>query len=138
TPASALLMAKALQQAGVPDGVFNLVFGVPAEVCPYILRSKVIRKLTFTGSVPVGKELVKIAADNMIRTTMELGGHAPVLVFDDADLDSTLDMSVTAKFRNAGQVCVSPTRYYVHESLYERFVAGFTARVEKLQIGNPL
>ena len=138
TPASALLMAKALQEAGVPDGVFNVVFGVPAEVCPYILRSKVIRKLTFTGSVPVGKELVKIAADNMIRTTMELGGHAPVLVFDDADLDSTLDMSVTAKFRNAGQVCVSPTRYYVHESLYERFVAGFTARVEKLQIGNPL
>lgn len=138
TPASALLMAKALQEAGVPDGVFNVVFGNPAEVCPYILRSKIIRKLTFTGSIPVGKELVKIAAENMIRTTMELGGHAPVLVFDDVNLESVLDMSVTAKFRNAGQVCVSPTRFYVHESLYAKFVEGFTARVKAMKIGNPL
>jgi succinate-semialdehyde dehydrogenase/glutarate-semialdehyde dehydrogenase len=138
TPASALLIAKALQEAGVPDGVVNVVFGNPAEVCPYILRSKIIRKLTFTGSIPVGKELVKIAAGNMIRTTMELGGHAPVLVFEDADLETTLDLSVMAKFRNAGQVCVSPTRYYIHESLYEKFVAGFTARATRLKVGNPL
>ena len=138
TPASALLMARALQQAGVPDGVFNVVFGVPAEVCPYILRSKVIRKMTFTGSVPVGKQLMQIAAENMIRTTMELGGHAPVLIFEDADLETTLDMSVTSKFRNAGQVCVSPTRYFVHESLYKKFVDGFTARVNKIKVGNPL
>jgi succinate-semialdehyde dehydrogenase/glutarate-semialdehyde dehydrogenase len=114
------------------------VFGVPAEVCPYILRSPVIRKLSFTGSIPVGKELVKIAAENMIRTTMELGGHAPVLVFEDANLESTLDMAVTAKYRNGGQVCVSPTRYFVHESLYEKFVAGFTTRVNNMKIGNPL
>lgn len=138
TPASALLMAKALQEAGVPDGVVNVVFGVPGEVCPYILRSKIIRKLTFTGSVPIGKELMKICAENMIRTTMELGGHAPVLVFEDANLEHTLDLSVAAKFRNGGQVCVSPTRYYVHEALYEKFVAGFTARVNKMKIGNPL
>lgn len=138
TPASALLMAKALQEAGVPDGVVNVVFGTPAEVCPYILRSKIIRKLSFTGSIPVGKELVKIAAENMIRTTMELGGHAPVLVFEDVDLENTLDMCVTAKYRNGGQVCVSPTRYYVHESLYEKFVAGFTERVNRMKIGNPL
>ncbi len=138
TPASALLIAKALQEAGVPDGVVNVVFGVPAEVCPYILRSKVIRKLTFTGSIPIGKELMKICAENMLRTTMELGGHAPVLVFEDANLETTLDMSVTAKYRNGGQVCVSPTRYFVHESLYEKFVSGFTARVNKMKIGNPL
>ena len=138
TPASALLMAKALQEAGVPDGVVNVVFGDPTEVCPYILRSKVIRKLSFTGSIPVGKELMKIAAENMTRTTMELGGHAPVLVFEDVNLESTLDMCVTAKYRNGGQVCVSPTRYYVHESLYEKFVVGFTERVNKMKIGNPL
>lgn len=138
TPASALLMAKALQEAGLPDGVANVVFGVPSEVCPYILKSEVIRKMTFTGSVPIGKELMKIAADRMIRTTMELGGHAPVLVFDDVDLEKTLDMCVTAKYRNGGQVCVSPTRYFVHASIYQKFVAGFTARVNKMKLGNPL
>lgn len=138
TPASAILMAKALQEAGVPDGTVNLVFGVPAEVCPYILRSGIVRKLTFTGSVPIGKELMKICADKMIRTTMELGGHAPVLVFEDVNVEHVLDMSVMAKFRNGGQVCVSPTRYYIHESIYEKFVDGFTARVNKMKIGNPL
>jgi succinate-semialdehyde dehydrogenase/glutarate-semialdehyde dehydrogenase len=138
TPATAILMTKVLQEAGVPDGVINVVFGVPAEVCPYILRSPVIRKLTFTGSIPVGKELMKICAENMIRTTMELGGHAPVLVFEDANLENVLDLSVAAKYRNGGQVCVSPTRYFVHASLYAQFVAGFSARVNKLKTGNPL
>jgi succinate-semialdehyde dehydrogenase / glutarate-semialdehyde dehydrogenase len=138
TPASAILMAKALQEAGVPDGVVNVVFGVPGEVCPYILRSKVIRKLSFTGSIPIGKEIMKLCAENMIRTTMELGGHAPVLVFEDADLEKTLDLAVTSKYRNGGQVCVSPTRFFVHESLYEQFVEGFTTRVNNMKIGNPL
>lgn len=138
TPASALLMAKALQDAGVPDGTVNVVFGVPSEVCPYILRSGVVRALTFTGSVPVGKELSKICAENMVRTTMELGGHAPVLVFEDADIEKTLDLCVTAKLRNGGQVCVSPTRYYVHESIYRKFVEGFTARVNNAKVGDPL
>lgn len=138
TPASALLIAKALQEAGVPDGVVNVVFGVPGEVCPYVLRSKSIRKLSFTGSIPIGKELMKLCSENMIRTTMELGGHAPVLVFDDVDLEKTLDLAVTSKYRNGGQVCVSPTRFFVHESLYARFVEGFAARVGKMKIGNPL
>jgi succinate-semialdehyde dehydrogenase / glutarate-semialdehyde dehydrogenase len=138
TPASAILMAKALQEAGVPDGVVNVVFGVPGEVCPYILRSKVIRKLSFTGSIPIGKEIMKLCAENMIRTTMELGGHAPVLVFEDADLEKTLDLAVTSKYRNGGQVCVSPTRFFVHESLYAKFVEGFTTRVNNMKIGNPL
>lgn len=138
TPASALLIAKALQEAGVPDGVLAIVFGVPAEVSSYLLGSPIIRKMSFTGSIPVGKELVKIAADNMIRTTMELGGHAPVLVFDDIDLDAVLDMAVAAKFRGGGQVCVSPTRFYVHHSLHAKFVSGFTERVNKIKIGNGL
>ena len=138
TPASALEVARCLQDAGVPDGVFSVVFGVPAEVSGYLLGSPVIRKMSFTGSIPVGKSLMKLSADNMIRTTMELGGHAPVLVFDDVDLDSVLDQSVTAKFRNAGQVCVSPTRFYVHESHYEKFIEGFTERVEQVKVGNGL
>jgi succinate-semialdehyde dehydrogenase/glutarate-semialdehyde dehydrogenase len=138
TPASALIMAKALQDAGVPDGVVNVVFGVPSEVCPYILRSGVVRALSFTGSVPIGKELSSICAEKMVRTTMELGGHAPVLVFDDVDVEKTLDLCVTAKLRNGGQVCVSPTRYYVHESIYPQFVEGFTKRVNNAKLGDPL
>ncbi len=138
TPASAILMVKALQEAGVPDGVVNLVFGVPSEICPYILRSGVIRKLSFTGSIPIGKELVKICAEKMIRTTMELGGHGPVLVFDDVNLEQVLDMCATAKCRNGGQVCVSPTRYFIHASIFDKFVEGFTARINKVRVGNPL
>jgi len=138
TPASALEVARCLQDAGVPDGVFSVVFGVPAEVSSYLLASPVIRKMSFTGSIPVGKSLMKLSADNMIRTTMELGGHGPVLVFDDVDLDGVLDQAVAAKFRNAGQVCVSPTRFYVHESRYEKFIQGFTERVEKVTVGNGL
>lgn len=138
TPASALEVARCLQDAGVPDGVFSVVFGVPAEVSSYLLASPIIRKMSFTGSIPVGKQLMKLSADNMIRTTMELGGHAPVLVFDDVDLDSVIEQSVTAKFRNAGQVCVSPTRFLVHESHYDAFVEGFTERVEQLNVGNGL
>ncbi len=138
TPASAILMAKALQQAGLPDGVVNLVFGVPSEVCPYILRSGIVRKLTFTGSVPIGKELMKICAERMVRTTMELGGHGPVLVFDDVNLEQVLDMCATAKCRNGGQVCVSPTRFYIHASIYDKFVEGFVARINKVKVGNPL
>ena len=118
--------------------MLSVVYGVPHVISTYLLSSPIIRKMSFTGSVPVGKALMKLAADNMIRTTMELGGHAPVLVFEDADLESTLDMAVAAKFRNAGQVCVSPTRFYVHESLHARFVEGFTARVNKIVVGNGL
>jgi succinate-semialdehyde dehydrogenase/glutarate-semialdehyde dehydrogenase len=138
TPATALLMAKCLQDAGLPDGVLSIVFGVPHIVSTYLLNSPIIRKMSFTGSVPVGKALMKQAAENMIRTTMELGGHAPVLVFEDADVDAVLDMSVAAKFRNGGQVCVSPTRFLIHESLFEKFVKGFTARTNEIQVGNPL
>ena len=138
TPACAIVIAQALIEAGVPAGVINVVFGVPSEVSQHLLTSPIIRAMSFTGSVPVGKLLAKISAEGMKRTTMELGGHAPVLVFDDVDVEAVLDLAVAAKFRNAGQVCVSPTRFYVHHSIYERFVAGFTARARAQQVGNGL
>jgi succinate-semialdehyde dehydrogenase / glutarate-semialdehyde dehydrogenase len=137
-PASALEVARALVDAGLPKGVMSMVFGVPSEVSTHLLASPIIRKLSFTGSTRVGKQLMKLAADGMKRTTMELGGHAPVLVFDDVDVDHVLDLSAASKFRNSGQVCISPTRYYVHEKIYNRFVDGFAARARSLPVGDGL
>lgn len=136
TPASAMAIVQALLDAGLPAGVCQLVFGVPDEVSRHLLASPVIRKLSFTGSTAVGKHLARLAADTMKRTTMELGGHAPVIVFDDCDLEKTVDALAAAKFRNAGQVCVSPTRFYVQEGIHDRFVAAFTARVGALPVGD--
>ncbi len=138
TPASALEVARALMDAGLPKGVMSIVFGVPSEISTHLLASPVIRKLSFTGSTRVGKQLMKLAADGMKRTTMELGGHAPVIVFDDVDVETVLDLSATSKFRNAGQVCVSPTRYYVHENIYRQFVDGFAARARSWTVGDGL
>ncbi|MGH9688274.1 MAG: NAD-dependent succinate-semialdehyde dehydrogenase [Candidatus Acidiferrales bacterium] len=138
TPASALAVARCLMEAGLPEGVLSIVFGVPAEISTYLLASPIIRKISFTGSIPVGKHLMKLAAEGMKRTTMELGGHAPVLVFDDVDVDQVLDACVAAKYRNAGQVCVSPTRFYAHEKIYNRFVEGFAARAKAVQVGDGL
>ncbi len=138
TPASGLAVARCLVDAGLPKGVLSIVYGVPSEISTYLLASPVIRAISFTGSIPVGKQLMRLAADGMKRTTMELGGHAPVLVFDDVDVDKVLDASVVAKYRNAGQVCVSPTRYYVHEKIYNRFVEGFAARAKGWPVGNGL
>jgi succinate-semialdehyde dehydrogenase/glutarate-semialdehyde dehydrogenase len=138
TPASALEVARALEDAGLPKGVLSVVFGVPAEVSQHLLASPIIRAISFTGSVPVGKQLMKLAAEGMKRTTMELGGHAPVLVFDDVDVNQVLDLAVGAKYRNAGQVCVSPTRFYVHKAVYGRFVEGFAERAQALRVGDGL
>jgi succinate-semialdehyde dehydrogenase/glutarate-semialdehyde dehydrogenase len=135
---SALGIGQALLDAGLPPGVMSIVFGVPAEVSTHLVASPIIRKVSFTGSVPVGKHLTQLAAEGMKRTTMELGGHGPVLVFDDVDVEHVLDLATTAKFRNAGQVCVSPTRFYVHESIYERFAAGFAERTRDWVVGNGL
>jgi succinate-semialdehyde dehydrogenase/glutarate-semialdehyde dehydrogenase len=136
TPASALAIARALSDAGLPKGVLSIVFGVPAEVSSYLIASPVIRKISFTGSTAVGKQLLKLSAEGVKRTTMELGGHAPVLVFDDVDVDQVIEQSVVTKYRNAGQICVSPTRFYVHEKIYERFVAGFATRAAALPVGD--
>ncbi len=138
TPGSTVAIARALDDAGLPKGVFQLVHGVPDMVSRHLIASPVIRKVSFTGSIPVGKHLMKLCADSMTRVTMELGGHAPVLIFDDCDLDKTLDMVVPQKFRNAGQVCVSPTRFYVQESIYEAFIKGFATRTRGVTIGSGL
>jgi succinate-semialdehyde dehydrogenase/glutarate-semialdehyde dehydrogenase len=138
TPASALAVAQALVDAGAPPGVLQIVFGVPSQISQHLISSPVIRAVHFTGSIPVGKQLTQLAAAGMKRTTMELGGHAPVLVFDDADVEAVLDAAVGAKFRNAGQVCVSPTRFYVQEGIYQRFASGFAERVRKLKVGDGL
>jgi succinate-semialdehyde dehydrogenase / glutarate-semialdehyde dehydrogenase len=137
-PAAAIEVVRALLDAGLPQGVVQLVFGVPDEVSRHLLASPIIRKLSFTGSTAVGKHLLALAAATVKRTTMELGGHAPVIVFDDADLDKTVEMLATAKFRNSGQVCVSPTRFYVQEGIYDRFTKAFTERVRKVNVGDGL
>ncbi len=138
TPGNTLAIARALDDAGLPKGVFQLVHGVPDMVSRHLIGSKVIRKVSFTGSIPVGKHLMKLAADNVTKITLELGGHAPVLIFDDCDLEKTLDMVVPQKFRNAGQVCVSPTRFYVQEGIYDAFIKGFAERTEKVKVGDGL
>jgi len=138
TPGNTLAIAEALDAAGLPKGVFQLVHGVPDMVSRKLIGSKIIRKVSFTGSIPVGKHLMKLAADNVTKITLELGGHAPVLIFDDCDLEKTLDMVVPQKFRNAGQVCVSPTRFYVQEGIYDAFIKGFAERTKRLKVGNGL
>ena len=137
-PGSALEVLNSLLDAGLPKEVASCVFGVPDQVSRHLLASPIIRKVSFTGSVAVGKHLMKLAADGAKRTTMELGGHGPVLIFEDADLDKALDLLVPHKFRNSGQVCVSPTRFYVQENVYERFSREFAVRAGKLKVGNGL
>jgi succinate-semialdehyde dehydrogenase/glutarate-semialdehyde dehydrogenase len=137
-PASAMAVVQALLDAGLPPGVVQLVYGVPDEVSRRLLASPVIRKLSFTGSVPVGKHLMQLAAQTMKRTTLELGGHAPVVIFEDADVDKAVEMLVLAKTRNAGQVCVSPTRFYLQDSIHDRFVAAFVRRLGRVRMGDGL
>jgi succinate-semialdehyde dehydrogenase/glutarate-semialdehyde dehydrogenase len=137
-PGSALAVLQCLLDAGLPKEVGQAVFGVPDEVSRRLLASPVIRKVSFTGSTAVGKHLMKLAADDCKRTTMELGGHGAVLVFDDADLERALNTMVAAKFRNAGQVCVSPTRFIVQAKVFQRFTEGFAARASALRVGNGL
>jgi succinate-semialdehyde dehydrogenase/glutarate-semialdehyde dehydrogenase len=138
TPGSAVLLVRAFHDAGLPPGVLNLVFGVPSEVSEYLIPQESVRLVTFTGSVPVGKKLAAMAGDHMKPAIMELGGHAPVIVCDDADGVKTAELSVVGKTRNAGQICVSPTRFYVHESIYDRFCATFAARAKEVKVGNGL
>ena len=136
TPGSPIGLIRCFHDAGVPDGVLNLIYGVPAEISEYLIPSPVIRKISFTGSVPVGKHLAALAAQHMKRTTMELGGHAPVLVFNDVEVDTVAKMLVSAKTRNAGQVCVSPTRFFLQDKVYDRFVASFTDGMKATKVGD--
>lgn len=137
-PASAMAVVQALADAGCPGDVVQLVFGVPDEVSRHLLASPIIRKLSFTGSTSVGKHLMKLAADTVKRTTMELGGHAPVVIFDDCDLDRTVETLAVGKVRNAGQVCVSPTRFYVQQGIHDRFVQAYSERMARMIVGDGL
>lgn len=138
TPGSALGVLQCLLDAGLPKEVAQAVFGVPDEVSRHLLGSPIIRKLSFTGSTVVGKHLTRLASENMQRTTMELGGHGPVLVFGDADIDKAVETAVAGKYRNCGQVCVSPTRFIVEENVFEKFRDGFVERAKAVKVGDGL
>lgn len=138
TPAAPAALVKAFEDAGLPTGVVGLVYGDPAEISTYLITHPVIRKVTFTGSTPVGKQLAALASAHMKRVTMELGGHAPVIICEDADIDSAVKSAGFAKFRNAGQVCISPTRFLVHESLVREFAMAMGKHAESLQVGDGL
>ena len=138
TPASPAELIRAYADAGVPAGVVNLVFGVPSDISEYLIPHPLIRKVSFTGSTVVGKQLAALAGLHMKRVTMELGGHAPVIVFDDADAAVAAKAMAASKFRNAGQVCISPTRFLVQEGIYESFVEQFVASAKALKVGNGL
>jgi succinate-semialdehyde dehydrogenase/glutarate-semialdehyde dehydrogenase len=134
TPASPAELIRAFADAGV----INLVYGVPSEISEYLIPHPVIRKISFTGSTVVGKHLAAMAGQHMKRVTMELGGHAPVIVFDDADIESAAKIMVAAKYRNAGQVCISPTRFLVQEGVYDKFIRQFVEGAKSLKVGNGL
>ncbi|TDY16801.1 succinate semialdehyde dehydrogenase [Paraburkholderia sp. BL6665CI2N2] len=138
TPATAAELGRALVEAGLPAGALNLVYGTPSAISEYLISHPIIRKVSFTGSVPVGKHLAALAGQHMKRATMELGGHAPAMVFSDADIEAASAMLASAKYRNAGQVCVSPTRFLVHESVMENFVQSFVKQVRTIKVGDGL
>ena len=135
TPACAIEIARALHDAGLPPGVLNVVFGVPSEVSEYLIASPLVRKVSFTGSVAVGSHIAGLAAKGIKPATLELGGHAPVLVFDDVNVDNVVKMAATGKFRNAGQVCISPTRFFVHRKIHDAFVERFGQAAAALKVG---
>lgn len=136
TPLSAFALIQLAKKAGVPDGVLNAVAGTTAEISDAIMASPEVRKISFTGSTAVGKTLMRNAAETMKKVSMELGGNAPYIVFDDADIDAAVQGAVANKFRNAGQVCVSVNRFYIHESVYETFVSKLASAVSALKVGN--
>ena len=138
TPASPAELIRAFADAGVPAGAVNLVYGDPAAISSYLIPHPVIRKISFTGSTVVGKQLAALAGQHMKRATMELGGHAPVIVFDDADVAVAAKAMAASKFRNAGQVCISPTRFLVQEGIYDKFVDAFVEQAKALKVGNGL
>ncbi len=136
TPAGALHIAKALHDAGLPPGVLNMVFGAPAEISDYLIRQEQVRLVAFTGSTGVGKHLTTLAAQYMTPVLMELGGHAPVIVCEDTDVEAAAITGAVRKMRNAGQVCTSPTRFFVHESIFEAYTEIFVRRAANTIVGN--
>jgi succinate-semialdehyde dehydrogenase / glutarate-semialdehyde dehydrogenase len=137
-PATARLFVECLVEAGLPQGVVNLVFGNPAAISAQLLASPVVKALTFTGSTAVGKQLAALAAPNLIRPVLELGGHAPVIVWEDANIDHVIATTSPAKFGSAGQSCVAPSRYLVHASLHERFARALADKAKSYKVGHGL
>ena len=136
TPGSVMELVNICKEAGVPPGVINLLSGDPAFISDQLLSSDIIKKVSITGSTRVGKLILKKAADKVQRVTMELSGHSPFIVFDDVDINKVTDMAITAKFRNNGQVCISPGRFYIHESKKDQFAKLMVEKTKKLKIGN--
>ena len=136
TPGSVMELVDICHEAGVPPGVINLLSGDPADISSDLIKSNIIKKISITGSTRVGKLILKQAADKVQRVTMELSGHSPFIVFDDVDLNSVTDMAISAKFRNNGQVCISPSRFYIHESKKNDFTNLMIKKTKKLKIGN--
>lgn len=138
TPITAYAIARCCEDAGIPPGVVNVVSGDSSAVSSAMIISEVIRKVSFTGSTVVGKDLARLAGAHMKKVTMELGGHAPVIIYDDVDLASVVDMTVMGRYSNAGQSCIAPTRFFVHERIYADFVDRFSERARALRVGNGL
>jgi succinate-semialdehyde dehydrogenase / glutarate-semialdehyde dehydrogenase len=138
TPGCVMELMNIINDAGVPPGVVNLLSGDPAAISSQLISSDIIKKVSITGSTRVGKLILKQAADKVQRVTMELSGHSPFIVFDDVDINKVTDMAITAKFRNNGQVCISPNRFYIHESKKDEFTKMLVAKATKLKIGNGL
>jgi succinate-semialdehyde dehydrogenase/glutarate-semialdehyde dehydrogenase len=138
SPSAVVALARLFHDAGLPPGCLNIVWGVPATVSEYLITSPIVRKVSFTGSVQVGKQLASLAGAHMKRVTMELGGHSPVLVFDDAEVEKAAKMLARFKMRNAGQVCIAPSRFFVHEKVYDRFLDSFTNIYGSSKVGDGL
>ena len=138
SPSAVIAIARIFHDAGLPPGVLNIVWGVPSEVSEYLIKSPIVRKVSFTGSVPVGKHLAALAGAHMKRVTMELGGHSPVIVFEDADVQRAAKQLARFKIRNAGQVCISPTRFYVHDKVYAAFLETFVETLRNIKVGSGL
>ncbi len=138
TPGSAMILVDCCKQAGIPAGVVNLVIGPTSTTYATLMASPAVRKVSLTGSTAVGQQMLRDAAATLKRASMELGGNAPFIVFPEANVDTVLDIAVPTKFANAGQVCVSPDRFYVHESLHDAFVTGFVQRARALKLGHGL
>ena len=136
TPAGALHIARALHDAGLPPGVLNLVFGTPAEISEHLIKQDQVRLVAFTGSTAVGRHLTTLAAQHMTPVLMELGGHAPVIVCEDTDVEAAAISGAVRKMRNAGQVCTSPTRFFVHEDIFEEYTETFVRRAGETVVGN--
>lgn len=138
SPSSTVAIGRLMQEAGLPDGCLNIVWGSSSHISETLLAAPEVRKISFTGSVEVGKLLAALAGRHMKRATMELGGHAPVMIFDDVDTDAVASLTSGLKYRNAGQVCISPTRFFVHEKAYDKFVGKFIDLAKGIKVGDGL